>query len=98
MNNYKQQRENTKRRLFNLGITIKNLMETNPDFRNIKKRNVLIRYIWNMIDQDIPSESITRLQRKILADHPELDTENNIEVRANSETAYHEFFRECESL
>ena len=100
MTDYKARREVTKKNLTTLGGIVKALMIQYPEFRSIKGkyRNRLIRYIWSEYNEDIPSESITKLHRKVLADNPELDTEDNIDNRANAETAYRDWTKECESL
>ena len=84
-------RATTKRRLNSLENYILRLMEENPLFREICERNRLIRYVWDNRDPYENSESITRLQRKILAERPDLDTEKNIKKRANRECAVREF-------
>lgn len=84
-------RQETKARLHTLERYIYDLMVENKDFREIKNRNALIRYVWEEKDAHLNAESITRLQRKILAEHPDLDTPSNQAKRANRETAIREY-------
>jgi hypothetical protein len=65
-----------------------------PRFREISERNALIRYIWDNRNPYENAESITRLQRKIIEDNPEMDTTRNIAKRANHECAIREFINE----
>ena len=82
-------RIHTKRKLHTLYNYIYELMVAEEWAREIKERNRLIRYVWDNHNPYENSESITRIQRKIITDYPFLDTENNIAKRANRETVYH---------
>jgi hypothetical protein len=84
-------RQETKARLHTLERYIYDLMIEDSDFREIKNRNALIRYVWEEKDAHLNAESVTRIQRKILAEHPELDTPSNQAKRANRECAMREF-------
>ena len=79
-----------KEKLNTLEYKIRDSFEVNPDLINLKNINDLVRYIWDYYDMDISCESIARVARTIRADG--LDTEENQEIRANAETAYHEHY------
>ena len=81
----------TKRRLNSLENYILRLMEENEWACEIMERNRLIRYVWDNRNPYENCESVTRIQRKILAERPDLDTEKNIKKRANRECAVREF-------
>ena len=83
----------TKRKLNSLENYILRLMEEHEWACEIMERNRLIRYVWDNRNPYENSESITRLQRKILAERPDLDTAKNIKKRANRETTYNNYFR-----
>jgi len=74
-----------------LRIWVRETLEENPNLRDIKKSNDLIRYIWRNYSDDIKAESILRLARVARIENPELDTRFNIENRANAETAYRQY-------
>jgi len=86
------ERQEVKATLKGLQGYIYDLMIENPLFREISARNQLIRYVWDNHNPYENAESITRLQRKIIADNPQLDTKANITKRSNRETLYHEYF------
>lgn len=87
---FKTKRELIKKRLTHVGIVVKDALERYPEFREIKNINNLVRHIWHITNMDISCESIARAARKIRAEHPELDTEENQLERANCEVAYRE--------
>lgn len=86
------ERKEVKRKLNSLHSYVETLMEDNEWACQVKERNRLVRYVWDNRNPYQSSESITRVQRKILAERPELDTRENVKKRANTETAFHEYF------
>lgn len=83
------EREHIKKRLSHVEIVVREMLERWPEFRNTKNINSLVRHIWKITNMDVSCDSISRAARKIRAEHPELDSEENIAKRANTETAYH---------
>ena len=69
---------------------ILNTMFENQGLRKLKT-NDLIRHIWKVTGVDWAASSIIRLANQVRRDYPDLDTEENQEERANSETSYHEW-------
>lgn len=90
--NFKEEREKTKRSLAYLEGIILDLLTVCPTLREISHRNDLIRAVWSQEDPNIPAESITRTARNIMA-RGIMDTENNQRIRANQQTAFHDYFK-----
>lgn len=87
---FKTKREAIKRSLRAVEGLIHYALQDHPSMRELKNSNELIRFMWNTYSMNIKAESILRAARKIRAEHPELDTEENQLERANCEVAYRE--------
>lgn len=96
---YRKKRSDAKQGMSEVERVVTEVLKNKPAFRNLGNDsngrpyiNRMLRYIWNNYRKDYNARSIIRFYVEVMKNHPEWDTDHNVNERANAQTAYKERF------